>query len=229
MDISDLDELLRKTQSSTHPIVNYIMNKFVAPKMVPAQQKLVAETMKHSKSMMLGSQDELHLLAMLCKLISAKKTLDIGVFTGYSALTIALALPVDGRVVACDVSDEYASIGKPFWEEAGVKDKIDLRIAPAMETLNSLLAAEKGTFDFAFIDADKENYINYYETCLELLRPGGIIAVDNTIWSGKILLDSVQDASTVTIRKLNDLVAKDERVESLLLNMADGVLLAIKK
>jgi len=229
MDISDLDELKRKTQSSTHPIVNYIMSKFVAPKMVPAQQKLVAETMKHSKSMMLGSQDELHLLAMLCKLISAKKTLDIGVFTGYSALTIALALPADGRVVACDVSDEYASIGKPFWEEAGVKDKIDLRIAPAMETLNSLLATEKGTFDFAFIDADKGNYINYYETCLQLLRPGGIIAVDNTIWSGKILLDSVQDADTVTIRKLNDLVAKDERVESLLLNMADGVLLAIKK
>jgi len=205
------------------------MNKFVTPKMVPAQQKLVAETMKHRRSMMLGSQDELHLLAMFCKLISAKKTLDIGVFTGYSALTIALALPADGRVVACDVSDEYASIGKPFWEEAGVTDKIDLRIAPAMDTLNSLLATEQGTFDFAFVDADKGNYINYYETCLQLLRPGGIIAVDNTIWSGKILLDSVQDADTVTIRKLNDLVAKDERVESLLLNMADGVLLAIKK
>jgi len=178
---------------------------------------------------MLGSQDELHLLAMLCKMIQAKKTLDIGVFTGYSALTIALALPPGGTVVACDVNDDFASIGKPFWAEAGVSEKIDLRIAPALDTLNALANKEAGTFDFAFIDADKENYLNYYEICLQLLRPGGIIAVDNTIWSGKILGEEFQDKGTLAIKALNNFVPTDERVESTLLNMADGVLIALKK
>jgi len=229
MDLSDLHELTRKTQTSKDLLTNYIMTKFIKPKMIPAQEKLIEETMKHRRSMMLGSQDELHLLAMLCKLIQAKKTLDIGVFTGYSALTIALALPQGGTVVACDINDDYASIGKPFWEEAGVSEKIDLRIAPAMETLNSLAKTESGTFDFAFIDADKENYANYYEICLQLLRPGGMIAVDNTIWSGKILSDQFQDKDTMAIKALNDFVPTDNRVESTLLNMADGVLLAIKK
>jgi len=229
MDISTLHELKRKTQTPEDALTNYIMTKFVASKMEPAQEKLVTETMKHRKHRMLGSQDELHFLAMLCKLIKAKKTLDIGVFTGYSALTIALALPADGKVVACDVTDEYLTAGKPLWEEAGVSDKIDLRIAPALETLNSLVEKEAETFDFAFIDADKNNYINYYETCMKLIRPGGIIAVDNTVWSGKILRDDIQDDDTNTIRQLNDMVAKDGRVDSTLLNMADGVLLAFKK
>jgi len=229
MDLSALDELRRKTQTSEHLLTKYIMGKFIAPKMIPAQEKLVAETMKNRRSRMLGSQDELHFLAMLCKLINAKKTLDIGVFTGYSALTIALALPADGKVVACDVTDEYLTVGKPLWEEAGVTNKIDLRIAPAMETLNALAESEAGSFDFAFIDADKTNYINYYEVCLKLMRPGGIIAVDNTIWSGKILLDDPEDEDTKVIKQLNEMVAKDERVDSTLLNMADGVLLAFKK
>jgi len=219
----------RKTQTSKDLLTNYIMTKFIKPKMHPAQEKLIEETMKHSRHMMLGSQDELHLLAMLCKLIRAKKTLDIGVFTGYSALTIALALPPGGTVVACDVSEEYTNIGKPFWSMAGVSEKIDLRIAPAMDSLNSLAKTEAGTFDFAFIDADKENYRNYYEICLRLLRPGGIIAVDNTIWSGKILSDQFQDKATMAIKALNDFVPTDDRVESTLMNMADGVLLAIKK
>jgi len=131
MDITSLHELKRKTQTSEDALTNYIMTKFVASKMEPAQEKLVTETMKHRKHRMLGSQDELHFLAMLCKLIKAKKTLDIGVFTGYSALTIALALPADGKVVACDVTDEYLTAGKPLWEEAGVSDKIDLHIAPS--------------------------------------------------------------------------------------------------
>jgi len=179
--------------------------------------------------MMLGSQDELHFLAMICKLINAKKTLDIGVFTGYSALTIALALPDDGKVVACDINDEYASIGKPFWAEAGVSNKIDLRIAPALDTLNSLVETEAESFDFAFIDADKTNYPNYYEVCLKLVRPGGIIAVDNAIRGGKVISEEFQDEATVATRKVNDLCAVDPRVDSTLFNMADGVLIVIKK
>lgn len=186
--------------------------------------------MEHPCSIMLGSLDELQLFQNLCRSIGAKKTLDIGVFTGASALAVALALPEDGKVVACDVSEDYVSVGRPYWKEAGVDNKINFVCAPAAETLDKLIAnGEAGTYDFAFIDADKPNYQNYYEKCVQLIRSGGIIALDNTLWSGSVLDESRTDDSTVALRNISKVVHKDERVYPSFLVMGDGVMLAFKK
>ena len=145
--------------------------------------QLRQETAQMPRSIMQISPEQGQFMALLVKLIGAKKTLEVGVFTGYSSLVVALALPADGKIVACDVSEEYTSVARRYWQDAGVADKIDLHIAPALETLDKLLTAgEAVTFDFAFIDADKGNYENYYERCLELIRPGGLIAIDNVLW-----------------------------------------------
>jgi predicted O-methyltransferase YrrM len=168
-------------------------------------------------------------MALLIKLIGAKKTLEVGVFTGYSSLVVALALPADGKIVACDVSEEYTSVARRYWQKAGVADKIDLHIAPALETLDKLLTAgEAGTFDFAFIDADKGNYENYYERCLELIRPGGLIAIDNVLWSGKVAETEIQDNQTNKIRAFNRKLHQDSRITLSLVPIADGLTLAIK-
>ena len=169
--------------------------------------------------------DQGNLMALLVKLIGAKRCLEIGTYTGYSALAVALALPKDGRLVCCDISEEWTNVGKPFWKKAGVDKKIDLRIGPALETLKKL----KGPFDFVFIDADKENYLNYYERCLELLRPGGLIAVDNVLWSGEVANEKAKDGMTVALRKFNDAVHQDERVDLAMLSVGDGVTLAMKR
>jgi caffeoyl-CoA O-methyltransferase len=169
--------------------------------------------------------DQGQLMALLVKLMGAKRCLEIGTYTGYSALAVALALPKDGSIVCCDVSEEWTAVGKPFWKKAGVEKKIDLRIGPALETLKKL----KGPFDFVFIDADKENYLNYYERCLELLRRGGLIAVDNVLWSGEVANAKARDALTAALRKFNDRVHRDERVEIAMLSVGDGVTLALKK
>lgn len=196
----------------------------------PAQEKLMELTLKGPMSGMMGSPDEIQLLQNLVRCIGAKKTLDIGVFTGYSALGIALGLPDDGKVVACDIDDEYPSKGKPFWQEAGVAHKIDLRIAPAVDTLKELIAnGEAETFDFAFIDADKENYDSYYELCLKLIRKNGIIAIDNMLWSGKVYKPEVTDTSTVALRELGKKVHADDRVFVSFLVVGDGTVLAFKK
>jgi predicted O-methyltransferase YrrM len=169
-------------------------------------------------------------MALLVQLIGAKKTLEIGVFTGYSALCVALALPPDGKIVACDVSEEYTSVGRRYWQAAGVTDKIDLRLAPALETLDRLLAEEQaGTFDFAFIDADKENYDGYYERSLQLIRPGGLIAIDNVLWGGRVADSQVRDKSTQAIRNFNQKLHEDERVTLSLVPIADGLTLALKR
>jgi predicted O-methyltransferase YrrM len=152
----------------------------------PTQQKLIDFTLSHPWCRMLGSPDEIQLLQNIVRCTGAKKTLDIGVYTGYSAMSIAMALPADGMVVACDISNEWPLLGKPFWEEAGVAQKINLVIGPADVTLKNLLdRGEAGTFDFAFIDADKNNYDSYYELCLKLLRPRGVIAIDNMCGAGR--------------------------------------------
>jgi predicted O-methyltransferase YrrM len=169
--------------------------------------------------------DQGQLMAMLVKLMGAKRCLEIGTYTGYSALAVALALPKDGTIVCCDVSEEWTAVGKPFWKKAGVEKKIDLRIAPALETLKKL----KGPFDFVFIDADKENYVNYYERCLELLRRGGLTVVDNVLWSGEVANEKAKDEMTLALRKFNDHVHKDERVELAMLSIGDGLTLALKK
>jgi predicted O-methyltransferase YrrM len=169
-------------------------------------------------------------MMLLMKLIGAVKTLEVGVFTGYSSLCTALALPPNGRIVACDVSDEWTSVARRYWAEAGVADKITLRLGPAVETLDALLAeGQAGTFDFAFIDADKPNYDNYYERALKLTRRGGLIMFDNMLWSGKVADPSVQDVHTVALRALNEKLHHDERVFVSLLPLRDGISLAVKQ
>ncbi|KAK9903920.1 hypothetical protein WJX75_000536 [Coccomyxa subellipsoidea] len=187
-------------------------------------------TMTHKRAGMCSPPDSIPLLQLLVQLLSAKKIVEVGVFTGYTSLGMALALPEDGKIYACDVSDEYASVGKPFWKAAGVEDKIDLRIAPATETLKGFLQnGEAGTFDMGFIDADKPSYDDYYELLLKLIRPGGVIVVDNTLWDGNVIKPEVQTDDTMAIRALNDKIYKDDRVTICMLPVSDGVTLARKK
>ena len=191
--------------------------------------QLRQETAQMPRSIMQISPEQGQFMALLVKLIGAKKTLEVGVFTGYSSLVVALALPADGKIVACDVSEEYTSVARRYWQDAGVADKIDLHIAPALETLDKLLTAgEAVTFDFAFIDADKGNYENYYERCLELIRPGGLIAIDNVLWSGKVADTEIQDNQTNKIRDLNRKLHEDSRITLSLVPIADGLTLAMK-
>lgn len=193
-------------------------------------RRLREETARHPRAQMQIAAMQGQFMQLLIKLLNAKKTLEVGVFTGYSSLSVALALPEDGRIVACDVSEEYTAIARRYWVEAGVASKIDLRIAPALETLDALIAGgEAGTFDFAFIDADKENYQAYYERSLTLLRPGGLIAIDNVLWSGSVADSSDHDASTEAIRAINRFVHHDERVDMSMLPVADGLTLARKR
>lgn len=170
--------------------------------------------------------DPAALLAWLVRLIGAKRTLEIGTFTGYSALAVAEALPPEGRIVACDISEEWTAVGRRHWEAAGVAAKIDLRIAPAIETLNALLErGESGSFDLAFIDADKPSYDVYYERCLELVRRGGVIAFDNMLWSGAVAKPGAMDAETAALHALNQKVRTDPRVDPCLLTVGDGLLI----
>ncbi len=173
-------------------------------------------------------------MALLVELMGARRTLEIGTFTGYSALAVALALPADGRVVACDVSEEYTDVARRYWTEAGVADKIELHLAPALETLDRLLApgpggGQAGCFDFAFIDADKVNYDDYYERVLLLLRPGGLAAIDNVLWKGKVVEAAPGDPDTQAIQALNAKLKHDSRVTISLLPLGDGLTLARKR
>lgn len=170
------------------------------------------------------------LMALLIQLIGAKRTIEVGVYTGYSALVVALALPKDGQVLACDISEEYTSVARRYWLQAGVADKIQLHLAPAIETLQQAIDnGDSATFDFAFIDADKENYSEYFELCLKLLRSGGLIAVDNVLWSGAVIDDQKQDRDTCAIRAFNQQLLADNRVDISMIPIADGLTLARKK
>jgi caffeoyl-CoA O-methyltransferase len=192
--------------------------------------RLREDTQKLPMAQMQIGPDQGQLMQLLVKLIKATKTLEIGVFTGYSSLCVALGLPDNGRVVACDVSEEYTAIARRYWQEAGVDGKIDLQLRPALQTLDDLLAkGEAGTFDFVFIDADKSNYDNYYERALKLVRTGGLIAIDNTIWSGRVADPSEKDPDTVAIRNLNEKLHRDERVALCMLTVGDGLTLAMKR
>jgi len=169
-------------------------------------------------------------MAMLVRLLGAVKTLEIGVFTGYSSLAVALAMPERGRVIACDVSEEWTAIARRYWKEAGVANKIDLRLAPAAQTIEALLAdGQQSKFDFAFIDADKANYDKYYEGALKLIRSGGLIAIDNVLWHGQVIDPSVNDEDTIAIRRLNEKLNCDSRVDLSMLPIGDGVTLARKR
>jgi predicted O-methyltransferase YrrM len=192
--------------------------------------RLRAETAPMPGAGMQISPDQGQLMQLLVRLVGARRAIEVGVFTGYSSLAVALALPADGKLVACDVNEEWTAIARRYWAQAGVDHKIELRLAPGVETLDRLLAdGGAGTFDFFFIDADKEGYDDYYERCLRLSRPGGLIAVDNALWGGSVADESVTDADTVAIRALNAKVAHDERVTMSLLPVGDGLLLAQKR
>jgi predicted O-methyltransferase YrrM len=218
----------RSTLSLSDVLYQYVLDHSLREH--PAQAALREATRSHPRGAMQISPELGQFLALLVKLTGARRTIEIGVFTGYSALSVALALPDDGRILACDISDEYTRVGKPYWAQAGVAHKIDLRIAPALDTLDERLAAgEASQYGFAFIDADKTTYDAYYERCLSLLHPGGLIAVDNTLWGGDVARADVRDADTVALRAFNDKLHRDERIDLSLLPVSDGVTLARKR
>jgi caffeoyl-CoA O-methyltransferase len=204
-------------------VARYIQQHAVREAAVLRELRAATAAVPYS-GMQIGA-DQGQLLQILVRLMGAKRCLEIGTYTGYSALAVALALPRDGTIVCCDIKEEWAAVGKPFWKKASVEKKIDLRIAPALETLKKL----KGPFDFVFIDADKPNYVNYYERSLELVRRGGLIAVDNVLWSGEVANAKAKDELTVALRRFNDHVHNDERVDLAMLSVGDGVTLALKR
>lgn len=192
-------------------------------------RKLRDETAKHPMAIMQISPEQGQLMQMLVRMLGAKNCIEVGVFTGYSSLAVALALPSDGRIVACDISEEYTAVGEPFWKDAGIRDKIDLRIAPATETLDAMIAAdEAGGYDFAFIDADKPGYPDYFERCLTLLRVGGVIAVDNIFMDGNAADPETTSENAQAMRKFNAMLKGDDRVELSLIPIGDGLTLARK-
>ena len=207
-------------------IARYIVEHSVREPEILGELRAATASVPYS-GMQIGA-DQGQFMALLVQAIGAKRCLEIGTYTGYSALAVALALPEDGRIVCCDISEEWTAIARRFWKKAGVEHKISLRLAPALRTLEELLQQGDG-FDFAFIDADKGNYESYYEACLRLVRRGGIIAVDNTLWSGWVADAKRHDDDTLALRAFNDKLHRDERVALSMLPLGDGVTLALKK
>ena len=207
----------------SEPLYDYVVA--MGARETRVQRELRLETQKLPMAGMQIGPDQAALLQVLARILRAKRCIEVGTFTGYSALAVALALPGNGKLICCDVSEEWTTIGRRYWKKAGVERKIDLRIGPALETLKGL----KGSFDFAFIDADKPNYWKYYERCLQLIRKGGLIAVDNTLWGGSVIDPEKQSESTQALREFNKRVAKDRRVDIALVGIGDGVTLAVKR
>ncbi|HEY4360415.1 MAG TPA: class I SAM-dependent methyltransferase [Bryobacteraceae bacterium] len=196
----------------------------------PLLKKLRLETAAMPNSQMQIAPEYGQFMALLIQLMGARRTLEVGVFTGYSSLAVALALPPEGRIVACDVSEEFTAVARRYWKEAGVDHMIDLQLRPAMETLKELMReGQRGTFDFAFIDADKPSYEGYYECALELLRPGGVVMIDNVLWSGRVCDEEDQTANTVALRTFNQKLLGDTRVTLSMLSIGDGATLALKR
>lgn len=220
---------LRKITGFNKQVYNYLLS--VSLRETVQQRQLREETVEHPMAGMLVPPEQGQFMALLAQLIGAKKVLEVGVFTGYSSLSVALALPADGKVVACDVSEEYTKIARQYWTKAGVGNKIDLRLAPALETLDSLLQANQaGTFDMAFIDADKVNHPAYFERALQLVRSGGLILLDNALWFGKVAYPNrYQDKDTQALRTLNESLHHDERINLSFLPIGDGLILAMKR
>jgi predicted O-methyltransferase YrrM len=208
-------------------IQEYIIENVVRE--APLQRALREETASRPNARMAIGPEQGQLMALLGRAIGARRYLEIGVFTGYSSLAMALALPADGRIVACDVSEEYTAVARRYWDAAGVAEKIDLRIAPALETLKRLRAQNVEPFDLAFIDADKRNVDEYYEAGLELVRPGGFVLVDNVLWDGAVLDPGETDEETRALRDLNAKAGRDERVDLALLPVCDGLLICRKR
>lgn len=212
----------------TDPLYDYLLA--VSLRETDLQRRLREETAANPMSRMQISPEQGQFMALLARLTGARRCIEVGVFTGYSSLAVALALPADGSIVACDVSEEWTAVARRYWAEAGVAARIDLRLAPALETLDSLLAdGGQGSFDLAFIDADKTNYLAYYERVFELLRPGGLVVVDNTLWSGRVADPAVDDEDTLALRHFNECLHRDQRVDLSLLPVGDGLTLARRR
>ncbi|HEX9771908.1 MAG TPA: class I SAM-dependent methyltransferase [Steroidobacteraceae bacterium] len=217
-----------RTISLTDSLYDYLLS--VSLREPEVLRELRTETATDPEVQMQIAPEQGQFMALLVRLIGARRCLELGVFTGYSSLATALALPADGRIVACDVSERWTAIARRYWQRAGVDHKIDLRLAPALVTLDALLAADgAGTFDFAFIDADKENYVAYYERVYALLRTGGLIAIDNTLWSGRVADPGERDPETSALRRLNEQLLHDRRIDLSLLPIADGLSLVRKR
>lgn len=217
-----------ETLSLTPQLYDYMLeNSLREPAVL---QALRAETKNQTMAQMQICPEQGQLMRLLIEMLGAKKTLDIGTYTGYSALSVALALPPEGKVYACDVDENWTRVARDFWQQAGVNDKIQLILAPAAETLQKFIdKGESGTFDFAFIDADKANYDEYYEKSLQLIRQGGLIAIDNVLWGGDVADPCINDASTTMFRKLNRKIHGDNRVTMCMVPIGDGLTLARKK
>ncbi|HEY3858436.1 MAG TPA: class I SAM-dependent methyltransferase [Gammaproteobacteria bacterium] len=217
-----------RTISMTDDLYGYMLQTSLREPAVLAQ--LRDETTGHPRAGMQISPEQGQFMQLLVRLLGARRYVEVGVFTGYSSLAVALALPADGHVLACDVSEEFTAVARRYWKEAGVAGKVELKLAPAVDTLDARLkAGEAGSFDFGFIDADKVNYQQYYDRILKLLRPGGVVAVDNVLWSGAVIDPSDQDEDTVAIRSFNKALHADERVEISMLPIGDGLTLARKR
>jgi predicted O-methyltransferase YrrM len=212
---------------ATDALIDYLTK--LGARETPAQVRCREETAKMPMAMMQIAPEQGAFLAVLVKLVNARKYVEIGSFTGYSALSVAQALPRDGRVVALDVSKEFTDKARVYWEMGGVAEKIDLRLGPGLEALDRMIAAGEGPFDLAFIDADKTNYDGYYERVLKLLRPGGLVALDNMLWSGAVADPKITDADTSALRALNAKIHADTRVDMALATVGDGVMLAVKR
>ncbi|MDH3475596.1 MAG: class I SAM-dependent methyltransferase [Rhodospirillales bacterium] len=212
----------------TDPLYDYLLK--VSLREAPLLARLREETAALPGAAMQIAPEQGQFMALLTELIGAQRYLEIGTFTGYSTLSVALAMPADGEVVACDLSEDYTAVARRYWAEAGVAGRIDLRLAPALETLDALLAeGRSGSFDFAFIDADKENYARYVERSLALLRPGGLLAVDNVLWDGAVADPARTDEETEAIRAVNTALHGDPRVSLSLVPIGDGLTLARKR
>lgn len=206
----------------------YIVNKGVREPSLLAQ--LRRRTQQLDGAVMQISPEQGQFMRVLVRMLNVRKAIEIGVFTGYSSICVAEELAAGGQLIACDVNETWAEIAREYWARANLNDRIDLRLKPAAETLQALIdEGQDGQFDFAFIDADKANYQRYYEQCLKLLRPGGVVLVDNVLWSGRVLDQQVQDEDTVAIRRLNDQIAEDDRVVHCMLPLSDGLTLAVKR